>query len=81
LYVVYIHVKSMILLPLLLSCCDFKYEIPLLETGFLCVCSPSCSGIHSIDQAGLKHRDLPVSAWDYRCVLQLSGWFVLLGLG
>jgi hypothetical protein len=26
------------------------------------LCSPGCPGIHSVDQAGLKIRDLPASA-------------------
>jgi hypothetical protein len=30
------------------------------ETGFLC--SPGCPGTHSVDQAGLKLRNLPASA-------------------
>ena len=31
------------------------------KTGFF-LCSPGCPGTHSVDQAGLKLRDLPVSA-------------------
>jgi hypothetical protein len=32
------------------------------ETGFLCVASPGCPGTHSVDQAGLEHRNPPASA-------------------
>ena len=38
------------------QCYDFFF----FETGFLC--SPGCPGTHSIDQAGLELRNLPVSA-------------------
>jgi hypothetical protein len=31
------------------------------KTWFLCVCSPGCPGTHSVDQAGLKLRNLPAS--------------------
>jgi hypothetical protein len=32
------------------------------EIGFLSLCSPGCSGTHSVDKAGLKLRNPPASA-------------------
>nr|BAE23440.1 unnamed protein product [Mus musculus] len=28
------------------------------------LCSPSCPGTHSVDQAGLELRNLPPKCWD-----------------
>jgi hypothetical protein len=39
----------------------FCFVLFCFETGFS-LCSPSCPGTHSVDQAGLKLRNLPASA-------------------
>jgi hypothetical protein len=33
------------------------------ETGLIALCSPGCPGTHSVGQAGLKLRNLPISAY------------------
>ena len=44
-----------VLFSYLFVCCFYK-------VGFLCVTLEFCTGIHSVDQAGLELRDLPASA-------------------
>jgi hypothetical protein len=42
--------------------CLFVFCFCFYETGFLCIDSPGCPGIHFVDQAGLELKNLPASA-------------------
>jgi hypothetical protein len=52
----------------------FLFFYVFFKTGFL----PGCPGTHSVDQAGLKFRNLPASASQ---VLGLKAWATTIQLG